>query len=247
MNSKEYLDHTFEVSSCDMDVWGFLRPTAILNLCQESAYMHSTTMGFGFEHLKANDLAWVLSRVRVEIERLPVWHEKITVRTWHKRESGLFGVRDYIFFDGEQKPIIKVTSSWLIINRSTRRVMRIDRVFGGADGVYSVSSYAQDALESEAEKIDFAEVGMGLGDHSVRYSDLDVNEHVNNAKYLEWACDYSPRQMERGVQLSGFSLNFNHEAKYPETICLSRGASDNPLTIKGEVEGRNIFVAELRY
>lgn len=247
MEKFEYLDHTFDVGSCDMDMWGFMKPTVILNICQEAAYMHSTLLGFGYNTLVAMNLAWVLSRAKVEIERLPVWGERIRVRTWHKRESGLFGLRDYIFFDEELQPIIRATTSWLIINLATRRITRVDRVFG-ADKPLSVVACPHDAIEQEAPRLSMPEGAHSLEEHRVVYSDVDVNHHVNNAKYLEWACDNSAQQIGKERQLSSFCLNFNHEARFGESISLSGIDADlDTLLLSGDVSARNIFVAELNY
>ncbi|MFR9503092.1 MAG: acyl-ACP thioesterase domain-containing protein [Rikenellaceae bacterium] len=243
----EYLDYTFEVGSCDMDVWGTLKPTSILHICQEVAYMHSTKLGFGFERLQETNTAWVLSRIKVEIDHLPVWHDKITVRTWHKRQSGLFSLRDYIFYDELQQPIIKVTSSWLTINIATRRITRIDRIFN-SDDTFNISQYPHDAIAIEAERIEMPQQKVAARDHLVAYSDLDVNNHVNNARYMEWACDNSPQQMDNNSHLSSFILNFNHEATYGELVTLSTAQlNPNSIHVEGSVSGKGIFTALLNY
>ncbi len=242
-----YLDYRFEVSSSDTDVWGFLKPTAILNLCQDVAHMHSTALNFGYDCLSARDLSWVLSRVKVEITRLPQWREKICVRTWHKRQSGLFALRDYILFDQKGEPIMKVTTSWLIINLTSRRLCRVERIFGDEFSLYD-NCYASEAISTEAERIELPEEMHFIEDHRVVYSDIDVNRHVNNAQYLEWSCDHSTQQMLPGRVLSGIVINFNHEALFDEVVTLSGADKDaDTLLLKGDVAGRDVFAAMLSY
>ncbi len=243
----EYLDYTFEVGSCDIDIWGYLKPTAILNVCQESAYMHSSQVGFGYHNLAESGTAWVLSRVKAEIERLPIWGEQIHLRTWHKGQSGLFSLRDYIFYDAHDIPIIRVTTSWLIINIKTRRITRVDRIFA-ADDPLRLVEYKCDAIAAEAERLEMPAEQISLGEHHVRYSDMDVNHHVNNTRYMEWACDYSPQQMNPERRLSSFCVNFNHEAKFDEKVALqSCSPTQDKVLIEGSIEGRSIFCAELNY
>lgn len=245
--SASYLEHIYHVTSCDMDMWGYLKPTVILNICQEVAYMHSTQMGFGYERLQELNAAWVLSRVKVEVERLPVWHEKIRVRTWHKRQSGLFALRDYIFFDAEDKPIIKVTTSWLIINLATRRISRVDRILP-ADDAYNLTAYDHDAIVDEAERVELPEQGVACAEHTVVYSDVDINRHVNNAKYLEWACDLSEQLASGSGKLSHFCINFNHEALLDETISLATVTpSADKLIAEGKIDGRSIFTVAMSF
>ncbi|MFI3316746.1 MAG: acyl-ACP thioesterase domain-containing protein [Rikenellaceae bacterium] len=246
-NAKEYLDHSFTVCSHEMDLWGFLKPASILNICQEVAYMHSSLYGFGFDSLVERGLAWVLSRVKIEIDRLPVWREKIVVRTWHKGESGIFSLRDYIFYDQDNQPIIRVTTSWIIINIASRRLQRPSRIFG-ADEPFKLLLYTEDAIEEPAEKIELRGQSMPLSDHYVSYSDLDVNQHVNNAKYLEWVCDRSPQQMQKNRYLKGLNINFNHEATFGQLVTMSAATpACDIFFVEGHVDSRSIFTAELLY
>lgn len=246
MKTAEYLEHTFEVGSCDMDIWGFLKPATILSLCQESAYMHSTRMGFGYDRLLESGAAWVLSRAKCLIQRLPKWGEKITLRTWHKGQSGLFSLRDYQFYDQSGAEIITVTTSWLIINLATRRISRVDRIFS-ADDPFKLSEYHHDAIATEVERLEMPTEQISLGEHYVRYSDMDVNRHVNNARYMEWACDNSAQQMDPALRLESFCINFNHEAKYDECVALQGVTSVSKALIEGAIQGRSIFCVELCY
>ncbi len=245
MKEGGYLDHIFEVGSCDIDVWGLLKPTSILNICQEAAYMHSTQMGFGFDRLVEQNSAWVLSRVECQLARLPKWHERVRVRTWHKRQSGIFSLRDYIFFDADDEPIVSITTSWLIINTATRRIVRPEQVLGDT---VTLVNYPLDALPHEAERITVGANRNFATEHTVRYSDMDVNHHVNNAKYLEWVCDAIPQQMDENAHLTSIAINFNHEAVYNDVVTLnSSSIADSHIVIDGSTAGRNLFVASLGY
>lgn len=209
--------------------------------------MHSTLLGFGFESLHSQNLAWVLSRVRVEAARLPQWREEIRVRTWHKGQSGLFALRDYIFYDSSQQPIIKVTTSWLIINLATRRITRVDRVFG-ANAQVALLEYNHHAIETEAERVEMPAELKVAGVHKARYSDMDVNQHVNNAKYLEWACDLAPQQSRKENFLSSFCINFNHEMRLGQAVEISRAELGQETEVmEGKIEERSIFTLSLDY
>ncbi len=238
-----YLDHTLEISSAEIDLWGELKPSSLLAICQDIAYVHSAASGVGFDTLVSQNMAWVLARVKVEIDRMPKWHEQIRIRTWHKRESGIFSLRDYIIYDKEDKPIVRVTSSWLILNLETRRLSRVGRVFS-----LSQLDCPIGAIEAEAERITTPTDHTPLADHIVGYSDLDLNHHVNNTRYMEWACDSSPMQMQMQMRLKGFTINFNHEARCGEVVSLSTTPQPNySLVVDGSITERNIFVVALEY
>ncbi|MFR9650215.1 MAG: acyl-ACP thioesterase domain-containing protein [Rikenellaceae bacterium] len=247
---ENYIDYNITVTSSDIDLWGYLRPTAILAILQEAAYLHSEQRRMGVDALHEQNVTWVLSRVRVEAERLPELHERIRVRTWHKgqsKESGLFSLRDFIIYDSEDRAIIRATSSWLVINIETRRITRIDKLFSG-DSTLSRLVYQGDAIQSEAERVNPLSDGQAVGEHRVLYSDIDINQHVNNTKYLEWACDHAPQSMESQNRFKTLTINFNHEAKYGELVTLrSTPQHPNRVQIEGVIEKRSIFTLTLEY
>ncbi len=247
MHNENYFEYTFTVNSCDIDLKGYFKSSLILSCCQECAYMHSAEMGLGYHKLKEAGVAWVLSRINVETQRMPVWGETIKVRTWHKCQSRLFSIRDYIFYDEQQNEIIKVTSSWVVINTSTRRISRIDRLFG-EEALCLIMNSEASAIDEEAKKVDIPKEQTLLIEHIVRYSDIDVNQHVNNAKYLEWICDLSPLQLYSDYSLSSIVINFNHEATLGEVVSLSSFTpSESIFMMEGKVGDRSVVTAELKY
>lgn len=56
---------------------------------QGAALHHSESVGLGSAAMVAAGEVWILNRMRVDIYRMPVYREKITVRTWHKGSAGM--------------------------------------------------------------------------------------------------------------------------------------------------------------
>ena len=240
------LERQYTVGSVDVDSRGNMRLSAILNICQEIAYEHSTLMGFGFETLRELNLAWVLSRATIRIERLPLWRENIKVETWHKRQSGLFSLRDYIFYNSESEPIVRVTTSWLIINLASRRITRLDRVSTSSHHI-EFHTYACDAIAEESARLDMPTQVVSEEPHHVRYSDIDLNQHVNNAKYVEWLIDRAEEHNADCQQIKELVINFNHEALRGQQIEISSHTNTPHIYLEGKYMGRNIFVALIEY
>src|SRR5690606_14573495 len=94
-------------------------------LMQEIAWEHANELGFGYEQLKARNQFWVLSRLKVRINRRPCWTEGVKLETWSRGTDGFFGYRDYNFIDKTGKPIVQATSSWLILDSETKRIVRL--------------------------------------------------------------------------------------------------------------------------
>lgn len=54
--------------------------------------------------------------------------------------------------------------------------------------------------------------------YPVRFSALDMNGHVNNAKYYDWAADMVDFEFRKSHQPKHVFIKYNHEVLYGEEI-----------------------------
>ena len=117
-----------KITCYDTDVAHFLKPGAFMDLAQEIAYVSAGRLGFGYDDLQRLGLAWVLSRIHVEFPAMPRWNDVVRLETWHKGFSGPFYVRDFRMTGSDGRPAVLATSSWLIIDVASRRLLRREHV-----------------------------------------------------------------------------------------------------------------------
>ena len=90
---------------------------------------------------------------------------------------------------------------------------------------------------------------MFVMDHKVVYSDIDMNNHTNNAMYMQWAMDAIDYETASAKPLKEFTINFNRETKIGDTVSIYRveEAREDGLHIivEGLVEGASSFCVEL--
>ncbi len=251
MSEFNYIECQATITSHEVDQFGRIKPFVLLNIGQEAAYAHSQILGFGYDNLMPLGLAWVLSRAQIKIERTPRWGEKLIIRTWHKRQDRAFSLRDYLVFDEQGEIIIRMTTSWLVMNIANRRIHRVESLLKDNE-LIDFNSFNEDAIEAPAPKVEIStdECEM-LDSHRVRFSDLDLNRHTNNAKYIEWAVDRIPSQMDESLTLKELSINFNLESKHGDIVDLKsyteRIDSQQSVTVDGSRDGKSIFVANFKY
>jgi len=93
------MNHTlkaqYSINSFDINPIGKARLTAIANFLQETAYRHATELELGYHHLERMNRAWVLSRLKISVEKYPAWDDVITVETWPHGIEKLFALRDF--------------------------------------------------------------------------------------------------------------------------------------------------------
>lgn len=233
------------ITCYDTDASWRLKPVAFMNLAQEAAGRHAVYLGFGYDDLIASNTAWILSRVHVKFIDTPKWREDITLTTWHKGLDRLFFLRDFILTDEQSRPRVKATTSWLVLNLETRRLVRDPKLM--EEGTVC----DENVIETPADKVQMPkDVQPDLvTDHVVSYSDIDMNGHTNNAMYMHWAMDAVDYDVASSRGVKEFTVNFNHETKPGDVVSIYKARVEDEGGIKvyveGKVEGQSAFVVEI--
>jgi acyl-ACP thioesterase len=167
----------------------------------------------GYQPLHEQGKLWVLSRLRVEVERYPRWGEKVQVLTWPRAAEKVFALRDFEFLDAQGNRIVAGSSAWLVINADTRRPQRADKLLSSLPTLSE-----RKALTGELEKLSDGELGLASASCSARYSDIDMNGHVNNAHYVNWIMNSYPLEFHRAHLASCLEINFVGETRLGESI-----------------------------
>lgn len=224
----------FTIPCYDTDASWRLKPTSFMNLAQEAAGLHAVHLGFGYDDLIVNNTAWILSRVHIEFLDTPKWRDNITLTTWHKGLNRLFYLRDFVLTDETGKERVKATTSWLVLNLETRRLVRDPQLM--EEGTVNL----ENALETPADKVQLPkDVEPVLAfEHVVGYSDVDMNGHTNNAMYMQWAMDAVDYAIASARPVKELTINFNHETKAGDSVSLYRYEVENEDGLHVFVEGK---------
>lgn len=154
----------------------------ICNFILDAASIHAQQRGFGYEQISKDHVAWVLSRLTVEMFEYPGHNQDLTVETWVENVNHFFTQRCFRFIHQTGKTIGYARSIWAAINTATRRP--IDISAWRPDMMNFVEGEKECPIEkmSKIPSVEGIEPSMG---YSVRYSDIDINRHMNSVKYIE--------------------------------------------------------------
>lgn len=228
----------------DTDASWRLKPASFMNYAQEAAGNHAVYLGFGYDDLIASNTAWILSRVHVVFTDTPKWKDKITLTTWHKGLERLFFLRDFILTDDKGNERVKATTSWLVLNLETRRLVR-------DPGLAEDGECKEHALEIPADKVAMPKDidAEHVMDHVVAYSDVDMNAHANNAMYMQWAMDAVDYDIASTKPVKEFTINFNHETKPGDKVEIYKARIEEGdgrrVYVEGKVDGQSAFTVEI--
>lgn len=223
-----------------------LKPVAFFDLAQQMAMIGGNYCGFGENDLKKFGIVWVLARMEVKFLKPVLRDDVVTINTWHRGQEGLFFNRDYEMLNEAGERVAVGTSAWIFMNFETRRAVRGDRV----DGLDTGNPQCTDrVLPEDAHKVVFPR-GVEpelIGSHTVRNSDVDVNRHANNAKYVEWIMNYLPDELVYNSRVSSICINYNKEARPGETVDLLHVETEGVHYVEGKVGDDLIFTSSIEF
>lgn len=230
----------------DTDASFYLKPASFMDMAQEIAYWAAQELGFGYDDLQRHKTAWVLSRMHIRFTAPPKWRDTVDLYTWHKGAEGLFYLRDFVLRSEDGGPLVTATSSWLVINVETRRIVRDEETLG----LLSVDrERVDDAIPEPAPKVSIPKEleKVPAGVRKVSYSDVDILGHANNARYLVWAMDSLDYGEMVSRRVRDVYINFNKETVPGDEVALftARETGQDVFYVEGEVDGRSAFTVKL--
>ncbi|MBD3223700.1 MAG: acyl-[acyl-carrier-protein] thioesterase [Caldithrix sp.] len=211
-------DEIFKIRAYEVTPDGKVSIQNVCNFLQETAGNHAHHLGLSVEQLYKQKMTWVLSRLHVQMTAYPFWRQKMRIQTWPSQKDGLFAIRDFRIFDQHDRKIGVATSSWMMINLVNRRPLRIP------DELEKITNQNEGrALKDEFDKLPELKDYDYEKPFQVRLSDIDMNRHVNNVKYIEWGLESIPQSIWRNHRLSDLQISFKAESNYGERILSKSG------------------------
>ena len=200
-------------------------PEAILAFLQEVAGDHSTLLGTDRKTLQERNLFWAVIRHRVQINRLPQAGERITVETWPMPTTRSAYPRATVMLDENGKELLRSISLWVLMDTESRKM-----VLPGKSGVEVSGILRGNELDAPGSMAP-SELANSMARH-VRFSDLDLNGHMNNCRYPDWVSDVLPASFHSRNTLKDFSICYLSECREADEVTLQwELGDDNTLSV----------------
>ncbi|NHZ48739.1 acyl-[acyl-carrier-protein] thioesterase [Nitratidesulfovibrio liaohensis] len=209
----------FRVRGYEVGPDGTVSAQIICDYLQEAAGAHADRLGLSLAALHEQGQAWVLARLAVQVERAPAEGETVTVRTWPCGVERLQFRRDYLMLGQDGAVVARGASFWVVINLATRRPERIPPTVAAL--LPENPPLALDgSLLGDRRPPAPAEDAVTLSSRSfaVRRADMDRNRHVNNVRYLDWALEGVPAEVQETSRPVWLDMHFRAETVYGDTV-----------------------------
>lgn len=197
-----------------VDFKGRLTMGVLGNHLLNCAGFHASERGFGIATLNEDNYTWVLSRLAIDLEEMPYQYEEFTVQTWVENVYRLFTDRNFAILNKDGKKIGYARSVWAMINLNTRKPADLLTLHGG-----SIVDYVCDEpcpIEKPSRiKVTTDKPSAKL---TAKYSDIDINGHVNSIRYIEHILDLFPIQLYMRKQIQRFEMAYVAESYYGDEL-----------------------------
>ncbi len=238
-----WTDH-YKVHSYHSDRYGKLRINVIAIFLQESAWLHSNACGIGYKDLREIGKLWILSGIKIKVDSYPSWGDELTMNTWGNEYEDPFAYRDFEILDKTGKQIICGSTSWLLINESNHRPNRITEEY------QKIPHRGVGSGSGRPARLDAQDVS-GIGEtRIINYSDIDIYQHVNNAKYVEFCADLVPVKTWESKELKEITVNYLGESLHNNVLRFNMTVAEEYkflFTAYNETLKREVIRAEFHF
>lgn len=233
--------YRFKIEGQQIGVGNRIKLSGIADVLQIAAWRHAEELGFGIDDMMVKEnRTWALTRLHIEIERYPKYGDEIVVKTWPKKGDRIFAFRDWLI-EINGKVIIRATSTYLMIDLTTRRPLSLEGLYDN-----NMAPEGLHAIEKPAARIGEVIQNQTREIYS-SYSDLDVNNHVNNPRYLDWTQSLMPADFWKTHRVNSILVNFFSEVHADQTISIHGDVVENTLQVLGKEQQKEKFKVELQF
>ena len=222
----ELFEENVKIRYSEMDCNLVLKPSSLLQFLQDLASDNAEALGFGYSYIVKNNLAWFLLKYRIEFDEYPEGIYDLTIKTEPRGYNKLFAFRDfYIMHNGKQ--LGRATSTWALVDINTKSMANTSEVLSGNKYMILHEKRENDLNYG---KIRIPDEKSTKKIFEIRYDDLDVNQHVNNANYIVWAFEALDFQFRLTHRLKTIDMVFKKEIRFGSKVSSELYINENVTT-----------------
>ncbi len=225
-------EENIKVRYSDMDYDTVLKPSALLLFLQDLASDNADSLDFGYKFVRKHNCAWYLLKYRIEFNDYPKGVQKLLFTTNPRGCNKLFAFRDFEIIHND-KIIGRAASTWAMVDLKTKSMTNVSELLKACPYMHKYEKREHDLVYGKVrtpERIDKEQI------FDIRFDDLDVNRHVNNANYISWA--YEPL---------GFDFRMKYKPKTIDIVFKKEIAYGNKVLVQAEIDDNKTFCAAKNY
>lgn len=230
----------YDLRTSDFDRRTKLTPAAILDLFQCVAGLHAEELGIGRAVMLEKQLLWVVVRVKLEILAEVPFNSTVKVKTWPLPAARATFQREYQILSKTGELLVKGSSEWVLMHSERRRLVPIREVYPDSESFCTDKNF-----EGKFAKLaDFEPLGEGVT-MKAQYTDIDMNNHVNNTKYVNFVLNAVEPQ-ERDIRF--VQIDYSKEVQPDTPFVLHALCEEDTVRAKGVGDtGDKLFACTVEF
>ena len=227
------------VRSLDVNRHRILKTSRLFDYFQDIAFDHVNALGCGSDKTIDRGILWVLASQQVKINRMPRYEETVVFKTWPAGFRMGFFTRNYAVETTDGELLVESASVWGLINATTRELIKPEDY-----DIHVEPVTVEGAMKSKGspKPIDFT----SSSDFVIPFSYIDVNGHLNNARYFDIVDDTMPAA-SKGLEPKFINARYATETLEGEAISINWGNEDNSYYASIDSGDVNHFKLRIEY
>ena len=234
MEKKLLCEYTFDILPFEVDFRGKLTLPHLTNCLLNVAGHHAEACGIGIMKIIQSNRSWVLSRLVIELFDYPKHYEKILIQTWVENIMRTFSMRNFAILNQKGQTLGYARTVWAMIDKDTRKAVNLTET-----ALSEMINSEKECPIEKSGKIPFL-TGDPQETFTIKYSDIDINQHLNSSKCVQHIMDVFPLSQFERQDVHRFEIEFMAEGVFNETIALYKQANrDNEFFVELKNENGN--------
>ncbi len=203
----------------DVDYRGLMRPSALLRHTEHVATADAWSLGMDRDFYRQRELVYLVGRQAFEIYRAPAIRETLTLTTYPEQSGRGVNRRITLVTDEAGERVALVDARWTLVDTRTSRIVRRPPDF---------DQKWNEAVEWELpQRMPRPAALAPAGICRAGYSLCDTNRHINNAAYLDAACDALPLDVIDQGPMRYAAIKYHRQVPMGEEMELFYGQADS--------------------
>ena len=208
---------------------------------QDASTYHADTIGYGAKEMDPLNVFWAVARLRVKIIVPLLNHHHYRIVTWPNPYDVVGIDRNYQVYDEHNICVVEGMGKWVIVDKKNFSLVKprdfvltknqindcLDKMF--SDG-YLRFNKANETLLTKVQR-------------SVKTSEIDQNNHVNNVVYLDYIADAIEKGLKHKIRVTEYQINYSESLFIDEKFTMEISETFNHLYITAyrDVDHRLVF------
>ena len=187
---------------------GRVEEHAVLRMLENISCYHSDSLGLGAGNIDETHLAWILLEWKVKILKHMTYGNRYRLTTWSRGVASFCTtLRDFEIYDEQGGLCVVASSKWTPVDAVSKKLIRVTDELLDIYGTEEKAVFEGDSLIRLKEPKTYESETP----YRVRRSEIDLNGHVHNLCYLDFALEALPEDVYHNRDFHDIRITYRKE------------------------------------